>query len=353
MKMAKKILRLLSNDEGKAGQARTLDTVHPSDEDLLDAYSHAVINAAEKISPAVVNIDVRKTSKGRQITPFRSPEELRGNGSGFIFTPDGFILTNSHVVHQADKMIVTLPDGRRFDGDMVGEDPDTDLAVVRINGSNFLAAPLGDSQKIRVGQLVVAIGNPYGFQCTVTSGVVSALGRSLRSISGRLIDNIIQTDAALNPGNSGGPLVTSRGDVIGVNTAMILAAQGICFAIGINTAKFVAGRLIKEGKIKRSYIGLGGQNVPLLRRVVRFYHLPVESGILVVSIEENSPAQRAGLSEGDIIVGFDGQPVFGIDDLHRMLTEEKVGVITMLAIIRQTEKLNLTIVPEESKPRDE
>ena len=351
--MAKKILRLLSNGEGKAGQARTLDPVHPSDEDLLDAYSHAVINAAEKISPAVVNIDVRKTSKGRQITPFRSPEELRGNGSGFIFTPDGFILTNSHVVHQADKMIVTLPDGRHFDGDMVGEDPDTDLAVVRVNGSNFLAAPLGDSQKIRVGQLVVAIGNPYGFQCTVTSGVVSALGRSLRSISGRLIDNIIQTDAALNPGNSGGPLVTSRGDVIGVNTAMIFAAQGICFAIGINTAKFVAGRLIKEGKIKRSYIGLGGQNVPLLRRVVRFYHLPVESGILVVSLEENSPAQRAGLSEGDIIVGFDGQPVFGIDDLHRMLTEEKVGVKTSLTIIRQTEKLNLTIVPEESKPRDD
>jgi S1-C subfamily serine protease len=351
--MAKKILRLLSNDRGEAGEVQTLHALHPPDEALLDAYSRAVINAAEKVSPSVVNIDVRKTSRGRQITPFRSPEELRGNGSGFIFTPDGFILTNSHVVHQAHKMMVTLPDGRHFEGDMVGEDPDTDLAVVRINGSNFLGAPLGDSQKIRVGQLVIAIGNPYGFQCTVTSGVVSALGRSLRAISGRLIDNIIQTDAALNPGNSGGPLVTSWGDVIGVNTAMILAAQGICFAIGINTAKFVAGRLIKEGKIRRSYIGLGGQNVPLLRRIVRFYHLLAESGILVVSIEENSPAQRAGLSEGDIIVGFDGQPTVGIDDLHRMLTEEKVGVKTMLTIIRQTEKLNLTIVPEESKPRAE
>jgi S1-C subfamily serine protease len=200
--------------------------------------------------------------------------------------------------------------------------------------------------------MVIAIGNPYGFQCTVTSGVVSALGRSLRSISGRLIDNIIQTDAALNPGNSGGPLVTSQGDVIGVNTAMILAAQGICFAIGINTAKFVAGRLLKEGKIRRSYIGLGGQNVPLLRRIVRFYHLPVESGILVVSIEENSPAQRAGLSEGDIIVGFDRQAIAGIDDLHRMLTEEKVGVRTALTILRHTEKLNLNIIPEESKPRE-
>jgi S1-C subfamily serine protease len=276
---------------------------------------------------------------------------LRGTGSGFIFTPDGFILTNSHVVHRADKIAVTLPDGRRFEGDMVGEDPDTDLAVVRINGSNFLATALGDSEKIRVGQLVIAIGNPYGFQCTVTSGVVSALGRSLRSISGRLIDNIIQTDAALNPGNSGGPLVTSRGDVIGVNTAMILAAQGICFAIGINTAKFVAGKLIKEGRVRRSYIGLGGQNISLLRRIVRFYHLPVESGILVVSVEENSPAQRAGLSEGDIIIAFDGQPVTGIDDLHRMLTEEKVGVRTELTMIRHTEKLNLDIIPEESKSR--
>jgi S1-C subfamily serine protease len=250
-------------------------------------------------------------------------------------------------------MMVTLPDGRHLEGDLVGEDPDTDLAVVRVNGSNFLAAPLGDSQKIRVGQLAIAIGNPYGFQCTVTSGVVSALGRSLRSISGRLIDNILQTDAALNPGNSGGPLVTSRGDVVGVNTAMILAAQGICFAIGINTAKFVAGRLIKEGKIKRSYIGLGGQNVPLLRRMVRFYHLPVESGILVVSIEEDSPAQRAGLSERDVIVGFDSQPIAGIDDLHRRLTEEKVGVRTKLTILRRTEKLDLLIIPEESKSKED
>jgi len=353
LKIAKKILRLLSNGGGKVGEARALDASHPSDDDLLDAYSKAVINAAERVGPSVVNIDVHKSPRVRQTGPFRHPEELRGNGSGFIFTPDGFILTNSHVVHQADKIMVSLPDGRRFEGDMVGEDPDTDLAVVRINGSNFLAAPLGDSQRIRVGQLVIAIGNPYGFQCTVTSGVVSALGRSLRSISGRLIDNVIQTDAALNPGNSGGPLVTSRGDVIGVNTAMILAAQGICFAIGINTAKFVAGRLIKEGKIRRSYIGLGGQNVPLLRRVVRFHHLLVESGILVVSIEANSPAQRAGLSEGDVIVGFDGQPVAGIDDLHRILTEEKVGMRTALTVIRHTQKLNLDIIPEESKSRGE
>jgi S1-C subfamily serine protease len=351
--MAKKILRLVSNERVKGGEAWRLDAVHRSDNDLLDAYSRAVISAAERVSPSVVNLDVQTNPRGKQRARYGLPEELRGTGSGFIFTPDGFILTNSHVVHRADKIAVTLPDGRRFEGDMVGEDPDTDLAVVRINGANFLATPLGDSEKIRVGQLVIAIGNPYGFQCTVTSGVVSALGRSLRSLSGRLIDNVIQTDAALNPGNSGGPLVTSQGDVIGVNTAMILAAQGICFAIGINTAKFVAGRLIKEGKIRRSYIGLGGQNVPLLRRVVRFHHLPVESGVLVVSIEENSPAKRAGLSEGDIIVGFDSQPVAGIDDLHRMLTEEKLGRRTTLTIIRQTEKLNLSIIPEESKRRED
>jgi S1-C subfamily serine protease len=351
--MAKKVLQLISNEAVRGGEARIIDVVHPSDADLLDAYSRAVINAAEKVSPSVVNIDVHKNLKGKQKTNFRLPEELRGNGSGFIFTPDGFILTNSHVVHRADRVDVTLSDGRRFQADIVGDDPDTDLAIVRINGPNLVPVPLGDSQKIKVGQLVIAIGNPYGFQYTVTSGVISALGRSLRSMSGRLIDNVIQTDAALNPGNSGGPLVTSQGDVIGVNTAMILAAQGICFAIGINTAKFVAAKLIKEGKIRRSYIGLGGQNVQLHRRIVRFHRLAVESGILVVSIEEGSPAQRAGLSEGDMIVAFDGQPIAGIDDLHRILTEEKVGMKSTLTIIRRTEKLNLGIIPEESKLRDD
>jgi S1-C subfamily serine protease len=344
----KRVFRVLSNEGLKAGEARAREASQPSDEGLLDAYSRAVIDAAERVSPSVVNIDVHKNLRGKPATNLRLPEELRGNGSGFIFTPDGFILTNSHVVHHADKIEVALSDGRRFQADLVGDDPDTDLAVVRINGPNFVPAPFGDSQKIRVGQLVIAIGNPYGFQYTVTSGVISALGRSLRSMSGRLIDNIIQTDAALNPGNSGGPLVTSQGEVIGVNTAMILAAQGICFAIAINTAKFVAGKLIKEGKIRRSYIGLGGQNVSLHRRIIRFHHLPVEGGILVLSIENNSPAQRAGLSEGDVIVGFDGKPVAGIDDLHKVLTEEKVGVRTPLTIIRRSEKLVLDIVPEES-----
>lgn len=349
----KRVFRVLSNDESQAGSMRASNALPLSDDDLLDAYSRAVIKAAERVSQSVVNIDVRKNPREKRMTNFRLPEELRGNGSGFIFTPDGFILTNSHVIHHANKIEVTLSDGRRFLGDLVGDDPDTDLAVVRINGPKFAAAPLGDSQKIRVGQLVIAIGNPYGFQCTVTSGVVSALGRSLRSMSGRLIDNVIQTDAALNPGNSGGPLVNSQGEVIGVNTAVILPAQGICFAIAINTAKFVAGKLIKGGRIKRSYIGLGGQNVSLHRRFVRFYSLPVESGFLVLSVENNSPAQRAGLSEGDIIIGFEGQPMAGIDDLHKVLTEEKVGVKSKLTILRRFEKLNLDIIPEESKTRED
>jgi len=276
---------------------------------------------------------------------------VRGSGSGFIFTPDGFILTNSHVVHVASHMDVVLSDGRRVIADLVGDDPDTDLAVIRIDAPNVTAASLGDSNAIRVGQLAIAVGNPYGFQCTVTAGVVSALGRSLRSTSGRLIDSVIQTDAALNPGNSGGPLVNSRGDVIGVNTAVILPAQGICFAIGINTAKFIAGRLIKDGKIRRGFIGVSGQNVPLPRRLMLALNLPVESGIQVVAVEPNSPAERAGLREGDIIVAYGGHPTAGIDDLHRLLVEEKVGVQAPMTIVRRSEKRVLDIVPEESHAR--
>ncbi len=346
--MIGKKIKLLSNDELDTGWARNSKRSYASDHNLLDAYSQAVIAAAERVSPSVVNIDVHQESREKQTGHYRGPEELRGNGSGFIFTPDGFILTNSHVVHHADRIDVVLLDGQRFQADLVGDDPDTDLAVVRINGRNLVPAPLGDSQRIRVGQLVIAIGNPYGFQYTVTSGVISALGRSLRSMSGRIIDNVIQTDAALNPGNSGGPLVTSQGEVIGVNTAMILAAQGICFAIGVNTAKFVAGKLIKEGKIRRSYIGLGGQNVQLHRRLVRFYRLPVETGILVVSMEEGGPAKRAGLAEGDIIIGFDEQSIAGIDDLHKALTEEKVGAETPIIVLRRSERLVLSVIPEES-----
>ena len=246
-------------------------------------------------------------------------------------------------------MEVTLSDGQRFPATVIGDDPDTDLAVIAINAPKLIAAKLGDSQTIRVGQMAIAIGNPYGFQCTVTAGVVSALGRSLRARSGRLIDNVIQTDAALNPGNSGGPLVNSRGEVIGVNTAMILPAQGICFAIAINTAKFVAARLIKDGKIIRAYIGVAGQNVPLHRRIVRFHSLSRDSGVLIVSVETDSPAGKAGLREGDVIIEFDGHPVAAIDDLHKYLTEQQIGLRSPLTILRSSEKMTLTIIPEVSQ----
>src|SRR5215510_13838889 len=263
---------------------RTVD----SDEALLDVYSQTVTGVAEKVSPSVVNIEIRRQRNDRRDGRGRGPQEARGSGSGFIFTPDGFILTNSHVAHGAAVIEVTLADGRKYEAQSVGDDPDTDLAVIRVNAPNLAPASLGESHKIKVGQLVVAIGNPYGFQSTVTAGVVSALGRSLRSSSGRLMDDVIQTDAALNPGNSGGPLVNSLGEVIGVNTAMILPAQGICFAIAIDIAKFVAGRLIRDGKIRRSVIGVAGQNVPVLRQIVRHYHLLNDNGVLVISMDQDS-----------------------------------------------------------------
>jgi S1-C subfamily serine protease len=322
-----------------------------ADDSLLDAYSQAVINAAAMVSPSVVNIGVRQQARGEGRGGSQSSRDLQGSGSGFILTPDGFVLTNSHVVHDATAIDVVLIDGRRFQAELIGDDPDTDLAVLRIPSSSLQPVTLGDSQSVRVGQLAVAIGNPYGFQCTVTAGVISALGRSLRSTSGRLIDNIIQTDAALNPGNSGGPLVTSRGGVIGVNTAVILPAQGICFAIAINTAKFVASRLIRDGKIRRGYIGVAGQNVPLSRRVARFHKLGVESGIMVVSVEEKSPAQRAGLREGDVILAFDGQSTAGIDDLHKLMTETRVGISAALTILRGVEVTTVAVIPEESGSR--
>jgi S1-C subfamily serine protease len=323
----------------------------PDDTTLFDAYSRAVISAVERVSPSVVNIEGFRQSPRSHASERRSVREMHSTGSGFIFTPDGFILTNSHVVHHASRFDVTLADGRRVPADLVGDDPDTDLAVLRIGAEQLVPAQLGDSQTVRVGQLVIAIGNPYGFQCSVTAGVVSALGRSLRSSGGRLIDDIIQTDAALNPGNSGGPLVTAQGKVIGINTAVILPAQGLCFAIAINTAIFVAGRLIKDGRIRRSYIGVGGQNVPLPRRLVRLQHLPVTSGVLVVNVEPHSPAQRAGVLEGDVIVGYGSQPIASIDALHRLLTDEQVHVRASLTVLRHGEKRVLAIEPEESPAR--
>jgi len=318
----------------------------PVDDSLLDAYSRTVTNVVGSVSPAVVNIEVHH-SAGR--TRSGEARERRGGGSGFVFTPDGLILTNSHVVHDASRIEVTLADGRHMPASAIGDDPASDLAVIRVDEPGLTVAALGDSQRLRVGQLVVAIGNPYGFQSTVTAGVVSALGRSLRSYSGRLIDDVIQTDAALNPGNSGGPLVDSAGRVVGVNTATILPAQGICFAIGINTAKFVASRLLRDGRIRRSYIGVSAQTVPVHRRVVRFYDLPKESGALVISVEENSPAKAAGLRDGDIIVALEGKPVAGVDDLHRLLTDVRVGASCSLTLLRRSEKMELKIVPEEAK----
>ncbi|MGQ9631511.1 MAG: S1C family serine protease [bacterium] len=325
------------------------DETEESDENLLDAYSRAVVRVAEKVGPTVVNIGVSQRRGARDPSGRAFPFEVSGNGSGVIFTPDGFILTNSHVVHGASKIEVALSDGREYSAKLVGEDPPTDLAVISIDARDLAVAQLGDSQKLKVGQLAIAIGNPYGFQCTVTTGVISALGRSLRSQAGWLIENVIQTDAALNPGNSGGPLVDSRGFVIGINTAVIMPAQGICFAIPINTAKLVAGILIRDGGVRRGYLGIAGQQQPLHRRIVRLHDLRTESGILVLSIEEDSPAARAGLKKGDVIVAFNDLPVANVDDLHRLLTEHEVGAEALITVLRDTKLLTLKVVPAEMK----
>jgi S1-C subfamily serine protease len=304
------------------------------DEELLDAYSAAVIRAVEQVGPAVVRVE------GRQ-----------GGGSGVVFTPDGFILTNSHVVGRqtgGTLLTVTLPDGRSLPADLIGRDVDTDLAVLRTDGSRLPWARLGDSKAVRVGQVAIAIGNPYGFDHSVTSGVVSALGRSLRGRSGRLMDDIIQTDASLNPGNSGGPLVTTMGEVIGINTAMIMPAQGICFAIASNTVRFVASRLMRDGRIRRSRIGVAGQQTTIPRALARANQIAVSSGVLVVSLEENSPASRAGLRKGDVILGFGGTPVSDIDDLHRLLTDDRIGVPAPLVVLRRGERRQLVVVPLDS-----
>jgi S1-C subfamily serine protease len=344
--LAAMLEQFLSSTSLEPASGPPIGATEHSDAALLDAYSRAVVSAAEKVSPSVAKIEVTQT-----IPSARSgePRERHGGGSGFVFTPDGLVLTNSHVVHDATRIQVSLPDGRQCPAHLIGDDPATDLAVVRIDAPNLLAVTFGDSQTLRVGQLAIAIGNPYGFQYTVTAGVVSALGRSLRSYSGRMMDDVIQTDASLNPGNSGGPLVSSDGHVIGVNTATIMGAQGLCFAIGINTAKFVASRLLQQGRIRRAFIGVEAQTVPLHRRIVRFYDLPKETGVIVLAAENGSPAQKTGLREGDVIVAFGGQPVAGVDDLHRLLTDTQVAVSSPITILRRTEKLDLEIIPQESR----
>jgi S1-C subfamily serine protease len=345
--MLQTALKLVENQANGTVGADARDSAS-RDGELLDAYSQAVVAAAESISPAVTFIEVTKEHPSSRHWPSAEPRALCASGSGFIFTPDGLILTNSHVVHGADKLDVALNDGRHLGATIVGDDPSSDLAVIRISAHNLSAVPLGDSEKTRVGQMAIAIGNPYGFQCSVTAGVVSALGRSLRSVSGRLIDNVIQTDAALNPGNSGGPLVNSRGEVIGVNTAVILPAQGICFAVAINTAKFVVGQLIQNGRIRRAYLGVGGQNVDIPRAVARAQQLQHQTGVLLISVEPSGPAERGELRVNDIIVALDDHPVRGIDDLHRLLTGARIGLPCKVELLRQSRKINLTVVTQEA-----
>ena len=313
-------------------------SVSHRDEQLLDSYSRTIAAVVNRVAPTVVNIRVLSGERGQ------------GGGSGFIIARDGFILTNSHVVHGARELEVTLHDSRVFSARLIGTDPETDLAVIRIDAPDIQHARLADSSGIRVGQIAVAVGSPYGFQQTVTAGIVSALGRSMRAESGRLMDEIIQTDAALNPGNSGGPLLNSAGEVIGVNTAVILPAQGICFAIASNTAHFVTGWLIKDGYIRRSSIGVAGQNVPLHPRVVRFHKLSNDRGVLVMEVEPGSPAAVTGLQNGDTIVGFKGQPIATVDDLHKNLVASEIGVPSPLMFLRGTEKLFRMVVPRELPP---
>jgi len=299
------------------------------DAELFDAYSTAVMNAVDRIGPSVVKIDGG------------------GTGSGFVFAPDGLILTNSHVVAAAKTIHVSLPDGRELRADLVGDDPHTDLAVLRVSATDLLAAPFGDSSTIRPGQMVIAIGNPFGFQHTVTAGVVSALGRSLRARTVRLMENLIQTDAALNPGNSGGPLVTSAAQVVGVNTAVILGGQGIAFAVPINTARHVVSSLLRDGRVRRSHLGVAGQDMPIPRRFVREHKLRNERGVRIHAVTDGSPAQAAALQPGDLIIDFNGEPVSGIDDLHRLLTEDRIGQVIPIRILRRGELHQVLVVPRE------
>jgi len=310
-----------------------------TDDELLDAYSRAVVGAIELVGPAVVKLDVTTRVRGQQ---------REGSGSGLVFAPDGLVLTNCHVVDGASAIRVRFADGAVLEGTVAGSDADTDLAVVRAAGSGLPWRPFGDSARLSPGQVVIALGSPYGFQHTVTAGVISALGRSLRSRSGRLIENLIQTDAALNPGNSGGPLVTSRGEVVGVNTAAILGVQGISFSIPINTARQIVSVLLRDGRVRRGVLGIAAQDVAVPRVVARALGLTADRGAGIVQVTDGGAGEAAGLRQRDIIVGFDGSPVAGVDDLHRLLTEERIGHPLPLTIVRNTERRMLVVVPREA-----
>ena len=331
---------VLNEDTEASAPSVAAPPVPPDDEALLDAYSQAIIDVVDGVGPAVVKIDVWHAGK-----PTRA-----GSGSGVIVAPDGLVLTNSHVVGGASRVELMTTEGRALTARVVGDDPDTDLALVRVDAPVTLpAARLGDSKRLRRGQLVVAIGNPLGFESTVTVGVVSALGRSLRSSNGRLIDDVIQTDAALNPGNSGGPLVSSRGEVIGVNTAIIQGAQGICFAVASNTAQFVLGELVRHGRVRRAYIGISAQQTTIPRRLQLASGLTQSSAATITSSEPGSPANRSGLLTGDMIVTLDSQPVTGADDLIRLLTGERIGRSIEIAVLRLGKLRRFTLAPEERK----
>ncbi len=319
------------------GDAASSPAAAPSDDaPLLDAYSAAVVRATEAVAPAVAHLEVEGAS-GR-----------RGSGSGFAFTPDGLILTNSHVVHGARRIRATFADGLARDADLIGADADTDVAVIRIGAANLHAVTLGSSRNLRAGQLAIAIGNPFGFAHTVTAGVISALGRSLRGENGRLIDDVLQTDAALNPGNSGGPLVDSAGQVIGVNTAIIPMAQGISFATAIDTVRWVVLQLLRDGKVRRAYLGIGGANVALPRRVARHFALSVDRAVRAESVDPDGPAGRGGVASGDLVIGFAGSPVRGIDDLHRLLTSDRIGRPAAVSVLRGASRLEFFVTPAES-----
>ncbi len=313
-----------------------------ADAALLDAYSQAVTRAVDRVAPAVAHVQVQRRRGGRG-------GARAGSGSGFLIAPDGYLVTNSHVASGASALEVTLPDGRSAGAEIVGDDPHSDLAVLKVAAFDLAWCRFGDSGRVRVGQIAIAIGSPYGFQHTVTAGIVSALGRSMRAQTGRLLDNVLQTDAALNPGNSGGPLVDSEGAVIGVNTAVILPAQGICFAIAASTAEHVASALIREGRVRRAYLGIGGQTLPLPRRIVRHFELPRESGVRVESVEPGSPAADAGIARGDVIVRLGDTPIASVDELQRELAGDAIGRALPVAVVRRDRVLSLKVRPRDAQ----
>ena len=337
---------LLSEDPtgfapGEVSPAAVADTRdRPDERSLQDAYSRAVKDAVACVAPAVAHVQVSRKRGGRG-------SQRHGSGSGFLITPDGYMLTNSHVAGGAATIEVTLADGRTAAAEIVGDDPDSDLALLKVAASDLAWCRLGDSTRVEVGQIAIAIGSPFGFQHTVTAGIVSALGRSMRAATGRLLDNVLQTDAALNPGNSGGPLVDARGEVIGVNTAVILPAQGLCFAIAASTAERVAIALIRDGRVRRAWLGLGGQTMPLPRRIVRHFALPRDSAVRVDAIEDGSPASLAGLARGDVLVAIDGSPITGVDDLQRALTGDAIGRAIVLDVVRRERRFEVSAFPRE------